>query len=189
MSASRLRILAGSYGGRRLEVGPGVRPTESRVREALFGIWQQRVVDSRFLDLFAGSGAVGLEALSRGAASSLLVEGKPGALAVLQRNRLALADPRASIRRGHLPDWLTRRPSAVGERPFDLVFADPPYRFAAYDRLLSMLPSWLAPSGVIAIEHSARRELPELCDGAECCDRRGYGETSLSFYQSLRSRA
>ena len=131
-----VRIMGGAARGRTVGVARGVRPTEGRVREALFSIWQERLPGARFLDLFAGSGAVGLEALSRGAASVLFVEGDPGALRELERSSQLFPPDRA--RR-----WRTRLPAGLGELaerarrewgPFDLVFADPPYTFTAHAR-------------------------------------------------------
>jgi 16S rRNA (guanine966-N2)-methyltransferase len=179
-----VRIMGGAARGRTVGVVRGVRPTEGRVREALFSIWQERLPGARLLDLFAGSGAVGFEALSRGAASVLFVEGEPGALRELERNSQLFPPDRA--RR-----WRTRLPAGLGELAerardewglFDLVFADPPYTFTAHARLLAGIEPLLAPDGEAALEHATRVESPEEAEGLVRGAVRRYGESALSFY-------
>jgi 16S rRNA (guanine(966)-N(2))-methyltransferase RsmD len=179
-----VRITGGEARGRAVAVARGVRPTEGRVREALFSIWQERLPGARFLDLYAGSGAVGLEALSRGAAAVLFVESDPRALRELERSVRLFAPERARRWRTSLPAGLgelARRAGGEWER-FDLVFADPPYAFTGHPRLLAGIEPLLAPDGEAAIEHSARRELPEEGGGLARASVRVYGETALSFY-------
>ncbi|HZI64077.1 MAG TPA: 16S rRNA (guanine(966)-N(2))-methyltransferase RsmD [Thermoanaerobaculia bacterium] len=179
-----VRIMGGEARGRAVAVARGVRPTEGRVREALFSIWQERLPGARFLDLYAGSGAVGLEALSRGAAAVLFVESDPRALRELERSVGLFAPERARRWRASLPGGLgelARRAGSEWDR-FDLVFADPPYAFEAHPRLLAGIEPLLAPEGEAAIEHSARRELPEESSGLARASVRVYGETALSFY-------
>ncbi|MCP4659151.1 MAG: 16S rRNA (guanine(966)-N(2))-methyltransferase RsmD [bacterium] len=180
---SQLRILAGALGGRRIEVAAGVRPTESRVREALFAIWQERVPGSTFLDLFAGSGAVGLEALSRGAARACFVESRPRALAALRRNweknRELLAPARVEILRGVLPQALGR----LRDQRFDLIFADPPYDFSDYPSLLRAAVGRVRPEGELAVEHSARVEVAVQVAGWQRRAQHRYGDTRLSLYR------
>ena len=175
-----MRITGGERRGRVLAVGPGVRPTEGRVRESLFSIWQDRVPGARFLDLFAGSGAVGLEANSRGAAFVCFVEADPRVLRDLEKNAAGL--PRESWRRwrGRLPGALAQLESA-GEPGFDLVFADPPYAFTEYAKLIESSALVLAAGGELAVEASARAALPEAAGGLRRTDERRYGETTLSF--------
>ena len=125
---SEIRLSGGRFRGRRLRVPHGVRPTEGRVREALFSIWQGELPESRFLDLFAGSGAVGLEALGRGASAVVLVEGDPRVERAADVNAGSLAAARA------VRGYRMRLPAGLAvlrerEAPFDLVFADPPVRF------------------------------------------------------------
>jgi 16S rRNA (guanine(966)-N(2))-methyltransferase RsmD len=186
--AGGVRITGGERRGRVLAVGPGVRPTEGRVRESLFSIWQTRVPGSRFLDLFAGSGAVGLEAHSRGAAFVCFVEADPRALRDLERNAGEL--PRQAWRcwRGRVPAALGRL-AVAGEQPFDLVFADPPYAFAEYGQLIAGVAPLLAGEGELAVEHSARVALPEASGGLSRTDERLYGETAISFYSRPGSGA
>ncbi len=175
-----VRITGGERKGRPLKVGPGVRPTEGRVRESLFSIWQARVPESRFLDLFAGSGAVGLEALSRGAAFVCFVEADARALRDLEHNAEDLPRPSWRPWRGRVPATLGQL--AAEEAPFDLVFADPPYAFAEYERLIAAAEPLLAPGGELAVEHSARVDLPEEVGGLRRSDSRKYGETAIDFY-------
>ncbi len=178
------RIQGGNLRGRRLVVAPGVRPTESRSREALFSIWCDRVPDCRFLDLFAGSGAIGLEAASRGAREVVFVEQASRVLGTLRRNLEDLAPAASKVWRWRLPKDLARNPpETIGETPFDLIFADPPYDFEEYEALLTALPPWLAPTGELAVEHSRRVELPETYASWRRTDTRKYGDACFSFYQ------
>ena len=165
---------------------PGARPTEGRVREALFGIWSERREGARVLDLFAASGAVGLEALGRGALSLLAVDDDPRAVRLLRANAEALGvfGAGAAIRRLTLPGGLARL-AAEGLGPFDLVFADPPYRFDAHAELLAGVAPLLAADGEVAVEHSSRADLPPEAGRLVRADVRRYGESALSFYQPL----
>lgn len=178
VAALSLRLVSGSLRGRRIEVPAGVRPTESRVREALISIWRPRLPGCRFLDLFAGSGAVGLEAWSLGVAHVAFVEHAPRALAALRRN-LAALEVAAEVVRGRLPEVLGERP----EGSFDLVFADPPYSFDDYSRLIAAAAARTRPGGEIAVEHSTRIELADDVAPWRCHDRRRYGESCVSFYR------
>ncbi|TNY36092.1 16S rRNA (guanine(966)-N(2))-methyltransferase RsmD [Thermomonospora catenispora] len=155
------RIIAGVAGGRRLTVPPGrdTRPTSDRAREGLFGTVRALLgpLDGlRVADLFAGSGAVGLEALSRGAAHALLVEAHPRAVTVIRRNVAALGLPGAEVVAGRVERLVRRRP----ELPYDLVFLDPPYALAdeAVSGLLEALRDngWLAADALVAVERAAR---------------------------------
>ncbi len=176
-----LRLSAGELKGRRVEVPPGVRPTEARVREALFSIWHGRVAGCRFLDLFAGSGAVGLEAFSRGAGHVCFVEQARRALTALAGNCRDL-EVDAEIVRGSLPRALEARQGPSGR--FDLLFADPPYAFTGYEPLIAAAARRARPEGELAVEHSARVETVDEVAGWICRDRRQYGESCLSFYQA-----
>lgn len=181
---SRLRILGGSLRGRRLAVPPGVRPTESRLREALFSIWSERVVGSRFLDLFAGSGAVGLEAISRGAVRAVFADGDPRVLRTLGENLAELAPERSRLWRRRLPGGGSPPPD--GEA-FDLIFADPPYRFSGYEVLLRRVSYWLEVDGELAIEHASRVSVADPCGAWRCAGRRCYGDSCLSFFRLARA--
>ena len=183
-----VRVSGGEFRGRGLAVPPGARPTEGRVREALFSIWGERISGVRFLDLFAGSGVVGLEAAGRGARSVLAVDADPRTVRVLAKNAEAVGAERFAIRRLPLPAGLARL-LAEGAGPFDLVFADPPYDFAEYGPLLEAAAPLLdsgAEDTEIVVEHSARNEPPVAAGPLERTDVRRYGESSLSFYRRMR---
>jgi 16S rRNA (guanine966-N2)-methyltransferase len=175
-----MRVIAGTWGGRRLQAPPGdaTRPTSDRVREALFSVLAGRVGGARVLDLFAGSGALGIEALSRGAASATFVDSAPAALKALRANLDALGVT-AEVRRQDARRFLAGASAAA--REYDLVFLDPPYRLASRlgGELSAILPAVLAPEGV-AIAESDRRdpldlELPLL-------DERRYGDTLIRIH-------
>jgi 16S rRNA (guanine966-N2)-methyltransferase len=174
-----LRIVAGRYGGRRIATprGRDTRPTSDRVREALFSILGP-LDGARVLDLFAGSGALGLEALSRGAASATLVERAPAAVQVLRDNvadlgadaEVVAADARAYLR-------FAREQGAQ----YDLVFLDPPYRAAAgLGRELELQPVLAAGARVVA--ESDRRSPLEL--GLPVTDERRYGDTLIRIHSA-----
>lgn len=174
-----VRITGGALRGHRVAVPHGARPSEGRVREALFSRWQERLPGARFLDLFAGSGAVGLEAVSRGAAFVLCVESDLRTVRQLEATSRRLAGGLVRVRRANLPAGLP----AVAQGPFELAFADPPYRFRAYGALLVAAAPLLAPDGELAIEHSTRVELPGQTEALVLSDQRRYGESALSFYR------
>jgi len=176
-----VRISGGSLRGRPLAVPAGARPTEGRVREALFSIWSGELQGSRVLDLFAGSGVVALEALSRGALSACAVDQGLKAVKTIAANAAQVGEPLA-VRKLPLPEGLARL-AAEGLGPFDLIFADPPYEFTDYESLLKGAAPLLAPSGAIAVEHRARRALPLEAGNLVRVDERSYGECALSFYR------
>jgi 16S rRNA (guanine966-N2)-methyltransferase len=180
------RIVAGEQKGRKLVSprGDATRPTGARVRQTLFDILGERVRNGRFLDLYAGSGAIGLEAASRGAARVALVEEDKRAIAALRQNakRLGLGPERVSIIgrscAGALGE-LTRR-----REQFDVVFLDPPYESDEYQRALQWLGqgALLAPGGAVVAEHFHKRALPEKIAGLGLCRAVRIGDHVLSFY-------
>jgi 16S rRNA (guanine966-N2)-methyltransferase len=179
-----VRIIAGRWKGRKLEVPPRSRPTSSRAREALFSMLQDSVPGARFLDLYAGSGAVGLEAASRGASRVVLVEEEAGPI------RRALgrlgADPEA-VALLELPDHRAlRRLLDSGER-FDLVFSDPPYALELSAEAGETLASLLAPGGVFILQRDSGTSPPEL-DGLTLVRRRDYGRNVLYLYAVSATR-
>lgn len=178
-----VRLSGGAYRGRVLAVPASARPSEGRVREALFSIWSDRLDGARVLDLFAGSGAVALEAVGRGALFGVAIEGDVRALAVIAANVAKLGERSVEVRRATLPSGLSGV-VAAGEL-FDLVFADPPYRFDAYAGLLTAAAPLLAEAGEIAVEHSSRFELPTEVADLVRTGVRWYGETALSFYRRM----
>ncbi|MDP9496697.1 MAG: 16S rRNA (guanine(966)-N(2))-methyltransferase RsmD [Actinomycetota bacterium] len=172
------RIVSGTAGGRRLQVPRGhrTRPTADRTREALFSSLQSLVElpGARVLDLYAGSGALGLEALSRGAAAATLVDSDERALAALRANVRALGLP-AEVVGLPVERFLSRDPQA-----YDLVLLDPPYA-AEVDPVLAALVPWVAPDGVVVVERSARSPEPGWPDGLGALRSRRYGETLLWY--------
>lgn len=180
MTRPGVRVSGGTLKGARLRVLHGVRPTSQRVREALASRWQARLPGASVLDLFAGSGAVGLEAASRGAAGVLLVEAAPRVCRELTAAAARLAGDSTTVCRSRLPEELER---AADGRTFHLVFADPPYDFEAWSDLLQKIGRHVAPEGEVAIEHSSRIELPSLWGGLERVDERRYGDSMLSFFR------
>lgn len=180
-----MRIVSGRFGGRRL-VAPrdsATRPTSDKVREALFSILGG-VAGARVLDLYAGTGALALEALSRGASHATLVESRRLALDALRANVAALGVAGVTT--------LVTRPvercaeSVAAGAPYDLVLADPPY--AAVDgvdfaeQLAALLAPIVAPGGSLVLEHATRTDPPSV-RGFASGDTRRYGDTSLTFYE------
>jgi len=181
-----MRVIAGALRGRRLRAprGRDTRPTPDRVREALFAALEP-LEGLRVLDLYAGSGALGIEALSRGAAHLVLVERSHAALSAVRDNLAELGIGAQAIVLGTA---LERSLAAISELgPYDLVLADPPYADVASERVTPLLDRLLAdravlrPSGLVVIEHAARDRPPEL-RAVRLVRTRTYGDTALSWY-------
>jgi 16S rRNA (guanine966-N2)-methyltransferase len=170
-----MRIVAGVYGGRRIAAprDARVRPTSDRVREAWMSILADDLAEARVLDLFAGSGALGLEALSRGAATADFVEMHRASLAALAANIEALsAGDRARVHRGDAERFVTALPAGA----FDLAFADPPYTIDYASRIAAHFHR--TPfARILSIEHRAGLDLP----GGET---RRYGDTAITFFHA-----
>lgn len=174
-----MRVIAGTARGRQLVSprGSATRPIADRAKETLFGILGERVLDAQVLDLYAGSGAVGIEALSRGAASCDFVEHDRRAVTAIRENleRAGVAD-RGSVHAAEVQRYL-REPG--GER-FDLVFLDPPYAERAILAPLEQLVGRLAPGGLMVVKHHWRTPIPEPPGLLRWRERR-FGETALTF--------
>lgn len=178
------RIVAGAAGGRRLAVPPkGTRPTSDRVREALFSALEAGVGlhGARVLDLYAGSGALGFEALSRGAVLATMVEADRNAVGVLKRNAAIVALPGADIRAGRVTQVL----SAGSDAPYDLVLADPPYAVEGPE-LAVMLTAlvdfgWTGPGSTVVVERSTRAGAPDWPAALVPERSRRYGDTELHW--------
>jgi 16S rRNA (guanine966-N2)-methyltransferase len=174
-----MRVIAGRFGGRGLiaPAGRATRPTSDRVREALFSILGS-VEEARVLDLFAGSGALAIEALSRGAAEATLVDSSPAAIAAIRRN-LAAIDASGEVRRQKASAFLER--ARADGRQYDLVFVDPPYRrtSAVAGELSTALRPVLA-AGARVVGESDRRQPLEL--DLPLLDERRYGDTLVRIY-------
>jgi 16S rRNA (guanine(966)-N(2))-methyltransferase RsmD len=182
-----MRVIGGTAKGRRLEAPRGrrVRPTLDRVREALFDILSSDVPGTRFLDLFAGTGANGIEALSRGAEQATFVDADTTVLAVLRRNlqHTGFAD-RARCLRLTLPTGLRDFGRAHGS--FGIVFMDPPREFSEIGAMLDSIrrQGIVCPEGVLVAEHDSRTPVGER-EGWHRARRAVYGETALSFFRPL----
>jgi 16S rRNA (guanine966-N2)-methyltransferase len=173
------RIVAGTAGGQRIQVPPhGVRPTSDRVREALFSLLAARGVleDAVVLDLYAGSGALGLEALSRGALTATMVERDPRACGFIQTNVRTTGLTGALVRRASVPTYLKRPTDTV-----DLVLVDPPYAGTEdeVDTVLGLLVPWLSVDALVVLERDSRTRTPAWPEGLVAEEPRVYGETTL----------
>jgi 16S rRNA (guanine(966)-N(2))-methyltransferase RsmD len=180
-----VRIIAGSRKGRVLEGprGEGLRPTADRVRQAIFDILGQWLDGLSVLDLFAGTGAFGLEALSRGAARAVLVDHGRESLALCRHNTAALGlSESCEIVAASFGAGTLRELGAKG--PFDLVFADPPYGAFSPDEVLVSVgdANLLSVSGRLIVEHDKREEAPRAHAGLRLETSRRFGNTAVSFY-------
>ena len=180
-----MRLTGGTDRGRKLRGprGSGTRPTASRVRQAIFNILGPPP-DAPVLDLFAGTGALGIEALSRGAPKAVFVERDARALATLGRNLRELGlEGRAVIMCGSVLTLLSRLDPA--QEPFAWVFVDPPYASDDAEKTLSALAGCgaLAPGAVVVVEHDKRNVPPDAAGELHLVDRRYYGDTGVSFFR------
>jgi 16S rRNA (guanine966-N2)-methyltransferase len=181
------RVIAGRAGGRRLAVPPGngTRPTSDRAREGLFSTWQAllgTLDGTRVADLYAGSGAVGLEALSRGASHALLVEADARAARTVRENVKAIGLPGAEARTGKAEQVVAGPPPST---PYDLVFLDPPYAVSDDDLREILLTlrtqGWLTDDALVTVERSTRGGDFRWPDGFEGLRSRRYGEGTFWY--------
>ena len=194
-----MRIISGSARGRKLVAPPAkdnsIRPTADRAREALFSILGQRVQNAAVLDLFAGTGALGLEAFSRGASRIVLVDKGHTSLTVLKKNISIFPDIHLENREIIIikddlqrPTFVKKLPESVDPR-FDLILADPPYGKNLSLPVLSYIcaQNLLKENGLLVIEERQNIVLPETLSYLELTERRTYGETSFSFYKFIKT--
>lgn len=178
-----MRIISGQAKGRALKVPRGVsRPTTDRVRESVFGVLAPVIAGAKVLDLFAGSGSLGLEALSRGANQCVFVERDRGACRVIEENLKKTALAGGQIRPMEVSRFLQGRGSG-----FDLVFADPPYADGLSDPSSELMKvddwsDWLADEGYLILEQEASSDLMDL-GGLEVLQSREYGRSRITFYR------
>jgi 16S rRNA (guanine(966)-N(2))-methyltransferase RsmD len=181
-----MRILGGGSRGRRLRAPGGLatRPTGTRVRKTLFDILAPRLGGCRFLDAFAGTGAVGLEALSRGAGAVVLVEESAAAARALRENARVVEGGRVVVVRQDAAMALAAL--ARSGRAFDVVYLDPPYDSELYEPVLEQVArlSLLAPGGVCVAQHFKKRPLPERIGGLVRARSVRVGDHLLSFYEA-----
>ena len=179
-----LRVIAGSAKGLQLRTPPGsVRPTLDRVREAVFSILHTQLPGARFADLYAGSGANGIEALSRGASMCVFVDADAHALDVIAENL-------AHTRLGHKSrSYRLTLPTSLGvlsgkEGPFDVVYADPPYDLKNYEALILQVidNKLLAEAGKLIVEHDARHELPQSVGVLQQIRKARYGRVGITIF-------
>jgi 16S rRNA (guanine966-N2)-methyltransferase len=182
-----MRIIAGRYRGHQLGriSGTDMRPTSDRVREALFSILDQRPKGAEVLDLFCGSGALGLEALSRGASYGVFVDSSMPSLATLNRNLERIGVKTIKVLKGRVDRVLPRL--AEENRQFDLIFLDPPYRQGLVGSTLRHLDTLnlTAPGGMIVTEHEIQMKSPPQVGSLFRVDQRRYGDTGLTMYSPL----
>lgn len=180
MPGKGVRISGGTARGIPLSEPRGVRlrPTSGLVREAIFNILGAKIEGALVLDLYAGTGALGIEALSRGAAFATFVEGEAGAVqAILQSlARTSLAE-HGKVVRGRIPGAL-----GTLEGTFDVILADPPYNDPDAEEVLMSVQRFLAPGGIVVYEHASRYNPPQRPAGLELRERRVYGDSAIAFY-------
>ncbi|WP_310429117.1 16S rRNA (guanine(966)-N(2))-methyltransferase RsmD [Chamaesiphon sp. VAR_48_metabat_135_sub] len=176
------------YGNRELKTLPGLetRPTSARVRQALFNIWQGSILDCRWLDLCTGSGAMGAEALCRGAKSAIGIERSMAACSIIEQNWTKVA---GEFQEFHV--WrgdVVKRLADLDGQKFDRIYFDPPYAGKIYQLVLEAIDrsELLAIGGELAVEHSPDPNicgLPTALSKLELCRSKNYGNTAISFYQ------
>ena len=178
---SKIRVSGGEARGRRLKAPKNIRPTMDMVKQAIFNMVGPDIEGSTVLDLFAGSGALGIEALSRGAAVVTFVDQHPRGLAILRQNLDALGfKERAHLVRSDVVRWLEASPDAI--RAADFVFLDPPYDDVILDRSLHAIDREVTGATVF-VEHSRRQQPPSL-DCLHVDRERRYGDTVVTVLKT-----
>jgi 16S rRNA (guanine966-N2)-methyltransferase len=181
-----VRVIAGSAKGIRLQMvpGTGTRPIADRVKEALFSILGKHVMDGQVLDLFAGTGSVGIEALSRGAARAVFVEKQGKATATIRANlRATRLQDRAHVIQTDVFRFLSREPE-----PYDLIYIAPPQYQGLWSKTLLALeanPGWLHPDGLVVVQIFPKELEPLDLTTLLRTDQRKYGSTLLCFYEPI----
>jgi len=174
-----MRVVGGELGGRRLTAPRGIRPTQGLVKEAVFNILGPSVDRATVLDLFAGSGALGIEALSRGAATATFVDHDDAAVRAIRRNLGALGlGERGKAVRAEVTTWLVSHPDDV--KAASLVLLDPPYNDAILEHALALLDTLVAGGTTVVVEHAHRQRLPRL-HRLQSLRQRRYGDTAVSI--------
>ena len=174
------------HGNRQLKTlpGPETRPTSARVREAVFNIWQGSVAGCRWLDLCAGSGSLGAEALCRGASYVVAIEQSSPACAIIQQNWQQVGKPEQTFQ--VLRGDVVQRLKTLNQQ-FDRIYFDPPYASDLYQPVLDAIAHYqlLHPTGELAVEHSCVGCQPQLLPSLEICREKVYGNTAVTFYRPV----
>ena len=183
-----MRVVAGTHKGRRLKApdGNNLRPTAGRVREAIFSILSPRIRDATILDLYAGTGALSLESLSRGARHAVCVDNHAGSLRVLRENVTRCGyDRQCFVISRDAETFLASAPSGKEPPVFDIVFADPPYHTFDPARLLERLgrSGKIAARGIVVLEHFFKYAVPHTVGSLTQTRQSRYGDTQLTFFQ------
>jgi 16S rRNA (guanine966-N2)-methyltransferase len=182
-----LRITGGEARGRAIAAPAGyeLRPTGSKVRQAFFNIVGFELKGCSFLDLCAGTGLVGIEALSRGAGSLIAVEANPGAARAIEANLAHLGYD------GEVICGDVRKVLPILGTSFDIIFADPPYASGLYESIIHLVEKHelVSAGGILVLEHLRNCVLPERCAGLVRNSQRHYGQTCLSFYRMTNEEA
>lgn len=175
------------YGNRQLKTLPGqdTRPTVARVREAVFNIWQGTIADCRWLDLCAGTGSMGAEALCRGASCVVGIEKWPKACGIIQQNWEQVAKPEQTFE--VIQGDVVGRLKTLAGRKFDRIYFDPPYASNLYKPVLDAIAHYelLAKDGELAAEHSPNHWVSPSIPTLEICREKVYGNTALTFYRTV----
>lgn len=175
----KIRVIAGRFGGRTLTAPNGhkTHPMSERIRNALFNSISDRIKDAAVLDAFAGSGAIGIEALSRGAASVVFIDKDPLAGRILEENIQALGiESRSKVFHGGVGAWTTRT-----NMKYDIIIADPPYNDMQLSTVTKLF-GLLQPNGLMVLSYPGRGEAPTGTNGVVVVDNRSYGTAALAFY-------
>ena len=185
-----MRVISGRAKGMPLQAvpGSGTRPITDRVKGAVFDILGDSIVDSQVLDLFAGTGSVGIEALSRGAGQAVFVEKHPKAIATIRDNlRRTALGAEARVIKADVFKFLTRPP-----RPFDLIYVAPPQYQALWSKALLALdamPGWLDPNGLVIVQIFPKEFETLSLATLQLSEQRKYGSTLLCFYETISENA
>jgi 16S rRNA (guanine966-N2)-methyltransferase len=185
-----IRVIAGSAKGRQLKLVPGdsTRPVMDRVKEALFNILGRDILDATFLDLFAGTGSVGIEALSRGAKQAVFIDLEPRAARTIQDNLAATKlTERAVVRRGDALTILKQKPI----QKFDYIYVAPPQYKGFWLEVLRTLdtnPAWISPDTTVIVQIDPKEQADVILEHLETSDQRRYGKTLLWFFTTRQRR-
>ena len=180
-----MRVIAGFYKGRRLEriQNDSIRPTSDRVKEALFSILGEKIINCRFLDLFAGSGGIGIEAMSRGAEEVIFIDSSWDSIKILKNNlkNIGLED-KAEVYNTSYTNGINKL--SLRKKQFDIIYVDPPYKSNFSHNALKRIfkDNILAEYGIIILEHSIKESLEEEIVEYELFKKKTYGNTQLLFY-------